>query len=125
MPFFALMFLFYFEDRPLPLRLSAPAFMGCMEHLLVSVVLFAAIEAVGKRRWRWMVLPVTLGILYAAVILLASSGERRKSCTVLRCKKRAISLKSIPPTVFSFAVFHVSGQIPASFHLAPFAPYVL
>ncbi|RLE27503.1 MAG: hypothetical protein DRJ65_02665 [Acidobacteria bacterium] len=74
MPFFAMLFLFYFEDRPLAFSLSAVAFMGCMEHLLVYVIIFAAIEVIGRRRWHWMVLPLALAVSYGGIIMLASSG---------------------------------------------------
>ncbi len=70
MPFFALLFLFYFEDRPLAFAVTAVPFMGCMEQMLVYVAIFAGIEALGRRRRRWLILPIALAVLWFAVIAI-------------------------------------------------------
>ncbi|MCD4749028.1 MAG: DUF2079 domain-containing protein [Thermoanaerobaculales bacterium] len=70
MPFFALLFLFYFEDRPLAFAFTAIPFMGCMEQMLVYVAIFAGIEIFSQRRRRWLILPIALAVLWFAIIVV-------------------------------------------------------
>lgn len=68
MPFFALLFLFYFEDRPRAFAIAAILFMGCMEQMLGYVAIFSGIELLRQRRWRWLILPLALAALWVAII---------------------------------------------------------
>ncbi len=74
MPWLAMMFMAFFERRPVLFSIAAVLLMSFMEQMLLFVGLFSVIEVFGRRQRLWIVLPVVLSSLWLGMLAVAAQS---------------------------------------------------
>ena len=74
MPWLAMMFLAFYERRPVLFSVAAVLLMSFMEQMLLFVGLFSILELFGRRQRVWILLPAVLSSLWLGMLAVAAQS---------------------------------------------------